>query len=75
MAITAKELLDLSVDDLNRRANELRETLFQDTLKLKTGSLEAPTDRVNRRRELARVLTVLTQKNTASKKPAATPKA
>jgi large subunit ribosomal protein L29 len=63
MATTAKELRDLSVEDLNRRAAELRDTIFQDTLKLKTGSLEAPTDRANHKRELARVLTVLTQKN------------
>ena len=70
MAATAKELRDLSVDDLNRRAAELRDTIFQDTLKLKTGSLEAPTDRVNHKRELARVLTVLTQKNKASEKKA-----
>jgi large subunit ribosomal protein L29 len=63
MATTAKELLDLSIDDLNRRAGELRDTIFQDTLKLKTGSLDAPTDRMKHKRELARVLTVLTQKN------------
>jgi large subunit ribosomal protein L29 len=68
MATTAKELLDLSIDDLNRRASELRDTIFQDTLKLKTGSLEAPTDRMNHKRELARVLTVLTAKNKAPAK-------
>lgn len=65
---TAKELRDLSVDDLKRRASELKDTLFQDQLKLRTGALESPTERTNHRRELARVLTVLTQKQSAEKK-------
>ncbi len=59
---TAKELSELTVDDLSRRANELRETLFQDQLKLRTGTLDNPTERTKHRRDLARVLTVLTQK-------------
>ena len=65
---TAKELNDLTNDDLNRRATELRETLFQDQLKLKTGSLDSPAERGKHRRDLARVLTVLTQKNQAAAK-------
>ena len=64
---TAKELKDLTVEDLNRRALELRETLFQDQLKLKTGSLDSPADRAKHRKDLARVFTVLTQKNAAAK--------
>ena len=59
---TAKELKDLTIDDLNRRATELRATLFQDQLKLKTGALDNPSERTAHRRDLARVLTVLTQK-------------
>jgi large subunit ribosomal protein L29 len=39
---TAKELKELNIDDLLRRAQELRATLFQDQLKLKTGSLDNP---------------------------------
>ncbi|MFL5322387.1 MAG: 50S ribosomal protein L29 [Myxococcaceae bacterium] len=65
MATTAKELRDLSLEDLNRRATELKENIFQDTLKLKTGSLDSPTERLKHRRELARVLTVLTEKSKA----------
>ena len=65
---TAKELHDLSVDDLNRRAGELRETLFQDQLKRRTGSLDSPSERTGHRRDLARILTVLTQKQKAAKK-------
>jgi large subunit ribosomal protein L29 len=68
MATTAKELRDLTVDDLSRRAAELKETIFQDQLKLRTGALESPTTRTVHRRELARVLTVLTQKQAAEHK-------
>jgi large subunit ribosomal protein L29 len=61
---TAKELKDLTVEDLERRLVELREGLFQDRLKLKTGSLESPAARATKRRDVARILTVLTQKKT-----------
>ena len=65
---TAKELRELTPDDLNRRATELRDTCFQDSMKLKTGTLDSPAERSKHRRELARVLTVLTQKTTEKKK-------
>jgi large subunit ribosomal protein L29 len=65
---TTKELRELTVEDLNRRATELRETLFQDQLKLRTGALEKPTERVTHRRDLARVLTVLGEKQRAAAK-------
>ncbi len=67
---TAKELNELTVDDLNRRAAELRENLFQDQLKLRTGTLDNPSERTTHRRDLARVLTVLTQKSKAAQKKA-----
>lgn len=63
---TAQELKDLSVEELQRRAQELRETLFQDQLKRRTGSLDNPAERTKHRRDLARVLTVLTQKTRAA---------
>ncbi len=66
---TAKELRDLTVDDLNRRAAELRDTLFQDQLKLRTGALDNPAERTNHKRDLARVLTVLTEKTRATQAP------
>lgn len=59
---TATELKELTVEDLQRRAQELRESLFQDRLKLRTGTLDNPSERTKHRRDLARVLTVLTQK-------------
>lgn len=66
MATTAKELHDLSLDDLKRRADELKSTLFQDQLKLRTGALDNPSERTGHKRDLARVLTVITQKQKAA---------
>jgi large subunit ribosomal protein L29 len=65
---TAKELAELSIDDLKRRADELRATLVQDQLKLRTGALDNPAERTAHKRDLARVLTVLTQKQKAQAK-------
>jgi large subunit ribosomal protein L29 len=64
---TAKELKDLSVDDLKRRAVELKATLMGDQLKLRTGALDNPSERTGHRRDLARVYTVLTQKQKSTK--------
>jgi large subunit ribosomal protein L29 len=64
----AKELRELNIDDLQRRAAELREGIFQDQLKLKTGGLDSPAQRTAKRRDLARVLGVLTEKQRAQKK-------
>ena len=63
---TAKELHDLTLDDLHRRAIELRASLFKDRLKLRTGALESPAKRNEARRDLARILTVITQKQKAA---------
>ncbi len=63
---TAKELHELTLEDLNRRATELRESLFKDRLKLRTGALESPAKRTEARRDLARILTVITQKEKAA---------
>lgn len=65
---TAQELKELSLEDLDRRAADLRATIFQDQLKLKTGSLDNPSERTAHRRDLARVLTVMTQKQKKEKK-------
>lgn len=65
---TAKELAELSIDDLQRRADDLRATLVQDQLKLRTGALDNPSERTAHKRDLARVLTVLTQKQNAQAK-------
>ena len=65
---TAKELKELSADDLKQRASALRDTLFQDQLKRATGSLDNPSERTQHTRDLARILTVLGEKTRAEKK-------
>ena len=66
MATTTEELRELSIQDLERRAEEMRATLFQDRMKLRTGTLDSPAERTRHRRELARILTVLGQKRGAA---------
>jgi large subunit ribosomal protein L29 len=65
---TAKELRELSAEDLQRRSEELRGTLFQDQLSMRTGNLDSPSTRTQHRRDLARVLTVITEKKRAAEK-------
>lgn len=72
---TSKELRDLTIDDLNRRATEIREALFQDQLKMRTGALDNPSARTEKRKDLARVLGVITEKQRASKQGAQQEKA
>ena len=71
MATTSKELRDLSVEDLNRRAQEIRDGLFQDQLKMRTGALDNASQRTAKRKDLARVLGVITEKQKAAKQGAA----
>ncbi len=72
---TAEELRQLTIDDLKRRADELRQSLFQDLLKMRTGTLDNPGERTQHRRDLARVLTILTQKMAEPKAQPAAEKA
>ena len=65
---TAKELRELSAEDLQRRAEELRGTLFQDQLSMRTGNLDSPSSRTQHRKDLARIFTVLTEKKRAPEK-------
>jgi large subunit ribosomal protein L29 len=66
MATPTKELRELTSEDLDRRPMELQDTLFQDQLKRRTGSLENPSERTDHRRELARILTLLGEKRRAA---------
>jgi large subunit ribosomal protein L29 len=71
----AAELKDLSVDELTRKAGELRENLFNLKIRRRAGTLESVSDVTKNKRDLARILTLLTQKQGTSKasrkKPAA----
>ncbi len=56
------ELRDLSVDDLEARAKELEDQLFRMRLQQSLGSLDAPLKLRFTRRDLARIKTVITEK-------------
>ena len=76
----ASELKDLPVEELTRKAGELRENLFNLKIRRRAGTLESVSDVTKNKRDLARILTLLTQKNNSSKaarktaKPAAAEK-
>ena len=63
----AHELKELSVDELTRKAGELRENLFNLKIRRRAGTLESVSDVTKNKRDLARVLTLLTQKQGTSK--------
>jgi large subunit ribosomal protein L29 len=57
------ELRDLSVDDLRQRDHELADQLFRLRLQKAMGQLDVPVKLRTIRRERARVLTILREKN------------
>jgi large subunit ribosomal protein L29 len=63
----AAELKELSVDELTRKAGELRENLFNLKIRRRAGTLESTADVTKNKRDLARILTLLTLKNGDSK--------
>ena len=56
------ELRDLSVDELQGRAKELEDQLFRMRLQQSLGQLDAPLKLRFTRRDLARIKTVITEK-------------
>ena len=60
--IDVAELRDLSVDDLQARAKELEDQLFRMRLQQSLGQLDAPLKLRFTRRDLARVKTVISEK-------------
>ena len=56
------ELRDLSVEDLQARAKELEDQLFRMRLQQSLGQLDAPLKLRFTRRDLARIKTVITEK-------------
>jgi large subunit ribosomal protein L29 len=67
----AAELKELSVEELSRKVNEMRENLFNLKIRHKAGTLTSSADLGKTKRDLARVMTVLTQKQKAAKAAAA----
>jgi large subunit ribosomal protein L29 len=69
----AAELKDLPVDELARKAAELRENVFNLRIRQAAGTLDSSADLGKQRRDLARVLTVLNQKKKAAGQAKAPP--
>lgn len=57
--MTANELRSLSGDDLQSKVAELKTTIFDMKMKLKTGRLDSTADLAKTKRDLARVNTLL----------------
>ena len=67
----AADLKELPVEELTRKAAELRENVFNLRIRQAAGTLDSSADLGKQRRDLARVLTVLNQKQkTAQAQPA-----
>ncbi len=60
--IDVGELRDLTVDDLEARAKELEDQLFRMRIQQSLGQLDAPLKLRFTRRDLARIKTVITEK-------------
>ena len=58
----AKEIRNLSVEDLNKKLNELKKDLFMLRMQHATNHLDNPTKISATRRDIARVKTILREK-------------
>jgi large subunit ribosomal protein L29 len=67
----AKELRDLGADELTRKQGELREEISHLKLKRATGRLENPMQLKKTKRDLARIETVLRERQIRAEKGAA----
>ena len=61
------DLRELSVDDLEARARELEDQLFRMRIQQSLGQLDAPLKLRFARRDIARIKTVITQKQKGSR--------
>jgi len=69
--MNAAELRELSVEELARKAAEMRENLFNLKIRHAAGTLDSSADLGKTKKDLARVMTVLTQKAAEAMKAAA----
>jgi large subunit ribosomal protein L29 len=60
----AAEIRELSLDDLRGREKELDDQLFRLRIQKSMGQLEAPAKMLTLRRDLARIKTILREKDT-----------
>ena len=63
----AKELHELTIEELNAKVKELSEELFNLRFRHAIGQLENPSSLKNCRKDIARVKTVLREKELAAK--------
>ena len=59
----AEELRKLSSEDLNKKLNELKDELFRLRFQLQINQLDNPNKIPETKRNIARVLTVMNEKN------------
>ena len=69
------ELREMSVEELARKAAEMRENLFNLKIRHAAGTLDSSADLGKTKRDLARVMTILTQKAAQVKAAAPAPAA
>ena len=69
------ELREMSVEELARKAAEMRENLFNLKIRHAAGTLDSSADLGKTKRDLARVMTILTQKAAMVKAAAPAPAA
>lgn len=65
MALEAKELREQTVEELEKREQDLADQLFALRFQKVTGQLEKPSKVRQAKRDMARVLTVLNEKKRA----------
>ena len=63
----AKELRDLSIDELNQKAKDLTDELFKLRLRHATGQLDSTAQKGKVKKDIARVKTVLRGKEAQSR--------
>ena len=73
--VKAKELRELSSDELTQRVSRLRKEYFELLQKKETGQLDRPHRFSHIRREIGQIMTVLGEQSKAGVKSAAAPKA
>jgi large subunit ribosomal protein L29 len=67
----AKEIRELSVQEIENKLRETRETLLQNNLRKHTGQIDKPHTFKAYRKDIARLETILTEKKKAAAAPAA----
>jgi large subunit ribosomal protein L29 len=65
--MTSKEIRDLSQAEISTKIREIRDSLLQSRLRKQTGQVEKTHELRSLRKDIARLETILKQKNTPAK--------